>query len=139
MSRKEKNWWIVAGVLIMVYALAPVAWIVSLSFKSPGDLTNGKFLPTDASTQNYKGIFTGAGADLFLPALRNSFGICLIATFISCILAMFAAYAIARLDFPGKRLILSAALGVAIFPVIAIGVTPVRLAERRTRAAPVAA
>ncbi len=36
---------------------------------------------------------------------------------------MFAAYAIARLDFPGKRLILSAALAVAIFPVISI-VTP---------------
>jgi multiple sugar transport system permease protein len=36
---------------------------------------------------------------------------------------MFAAYAIARLDFRGKRLILSAALGVAIFPVISI-VTP---------------
>ena len=123
MARREKNWWIVAGVLIMVYALAPVAWIVSLSFKSPGDLTNGKFLPSDATGQNYKGIFTGAGADLFLPALRNSFGICLIATFISCILAMFAAYAIARLDFPGKKIILGTALGVAIFPVISI-VTP---------------
>jgi len=123
MSRKEKNWWIVAGVLIVVYALFPVAWIVSLSFKAPGDLANGQFLPTDATSENYKGIFTGPGGDLFLPALRNSFGICLIATFISCLLAMFAAYAIARLDFPGKKLILGTALGVAIFPVISI-VTP---------------
>jgi len=123
MSRKEKNWWIVAGVLIMVYALAPVAWIVSLSFKAPGDLANGQFLPTEASTVNYEGIFTGSGADLFLPSLRNSFGICLIATGISCLLAMFAAYAIARLDFPGKKFILGTALGVAIFPVISI-VTP---------------
>jgi len=123
MSRKEKNWWIVAGVLIVVYALFPVAWIVSLSFKAPSDLANGQFLPTDATSENYKGIFTGAGGDLFLPALRNSFGICLIATLISCVLAMFAAYAIARLDFPGKRLILGTALAVAIFPVISI-VTP---------------
>jgi multiple sugar transport system permease protein len=36
---------------------------------------------------------------------------------------MFAAYAIARLDFPGKKIILSTALAVAIFPVISI-VTP---------------
>ena len=36
---------------------------------------------------------------------------------------MFAAYAIARLDFPGKKLILTTALAVAIFPVISI-VTP---------------
>ena len=68
-------------------------------------------------------ILTGNASDLFLPALRNCFGICLIATAISCLLAMFAAYAIARLDFPGKKLILSTALVVAIFPVISI-VTP---------------
>ena len=123
MSTKEKTWWVVAGVAIVIYALFPVAWIVSLSFKAPGDLANGQFLPTDASTVNYSTIFTGSGADLFLPALRNSFGICLIATFISCVLAMFAAYAIARLDFPGKKFILGTALGVAIFPVISI-VTP---------------
>ena len=123
MSRKEKNWWIVAGVLIVIYALFPIAWIVSLSFKAPSDLANGQFLPSNASAENYKLILTGDASDLFLPALRNSFGICLIATFISCILAMFAAYAIARLDFPGKRLILGTALAVAIFPVISI-VTP---------------
>jgi multiple sugar transport system permease protein len=123
MTRKEKNWWIVAGVLIVVYALAPIAWIVSLSFKAPSDLANKQFLPTDASTENYKLILTGDASDLFLPALRNSFGICLIATLISCVLAMFAAYAIARLDFPGKKFILGTALGVAIFPVISI-VTP---------------
>ena len=68
-------------------------------------------------------IITGDASELFLPALRNSFGICLIATAIACVLSMFAAYAIARLDFPGKRLILSTALAVAIFPVISI-VTP---------------
>jgi multiple sugar transport system permease protein len=102
MSRKEKNWWIVGGILIVVYALFPVAWIVSLSFKAPSDLANGQFLPTDPTSENYQGIFSGAGGDLFLPALRNSFGICLIATAISCVLAMFAAYAIARLDFRGR-------------------------------------
>jgi multiple sugar transport system permease protein len=123
MSRREKFWWIVAGIAILVYCLFPIAWIVSVSFKAPSDLANGQFLPTDPSNQNYSEILTGGSKDLFLPALRNSFGICLIATAISCLLAMFAAYAIARLDFPGKRLILSTALVVAIFPVISI-VTP---------------
>ena len=123
MSRREKTWWSVAGVAILIYSLFPIAWILALSFKPPPDIANGQFLPTDFSWENYSIILTGAASDLFLPALRNSFGICLIATFISCVLAMFAAYAIARLDFPGKRLILSAALAVAIFPVISI-VTP---------------
>jgi multiple sugar transport system permease protein len=123
MSRREKSWWLVAGLVIVVYALFPVAWIVSLSLKGSADLANGQFLPTRLSWSNYQLILTGSASDLFLPALRNSFGICLIATAISCVLAMFAAYAIARLDFPGKKLILSTALAVAIFPVISI-VTP---------------
>ena len=109
--------------MILLYCLFPIAWIVSLSFKDPSDISNESFLPTTFTGVNYSEIFTGSASDLFLPALRNSFGICLIATFISCILSMFAAYAIARLDFPGKKLILSTALVVAIFPVISI-VTP---------------
>jgi multiple sugar transport system permease protein len=91
--------------------------------KAPADIANGQFMPTRITGENYSTILTGSASDLFLPALRNSFGICLIATAISCLLAMFAAYAIARLDFPGKKLILSTALAVAIFPVISI-VTP---------------
>jgi multiple sugar transport system permease protein len=123
MSRRERNWWIVGGIAIVIYALFPIVWIVSLSLKAPSDIANGQFLPTTPSWENYSTILTGAASGLFLPALRNSFGICLIATAISCILSMFAAYAIARLDFRGKKLILSTALGVAIFPVISI-VTP---------------
>ena len=123
MSTRERNWWLVGGLAIVVYALFPVAWIVSLSLKAPADIANGRFLPTAATLGNYQNILTGTASELFLPALRNSFGICLIATAISCVLSMFAAYAIARLDFPGKKLILSTALGVAIFPVISI-VTP---------------
>jgi len=123
MSTKKKVYWWIGGAIIVIYALFPIAWIVSISLKAPSDIANGQFLPTSPTGENYSQILTGSASDLFLPSLRNSFGICLIATFISCILAMFAAYAIARLDFPGKRLILSTALVVAIFPVISI-VTP---------------
>jgi multiple sugar transport system permease protein len=123
MSTRTKVWWWVGGAVIVLYALFPIAWIVSISLKAPSDIANGQFLPTKLSWSNYETILTGSASDLFLPSLRNSFGICLIATALSCLLAMFAAYAIARLDFPGKRLILSTALVVAIFPVISI-VTP---------------
>jgi multiple sugar transport system permease protein len=123
LSRREQVLWWVGGALIVLYALFPVAWIVSVSLKAPGDLSNGQFLPTEATTENYALILTGSASDLFLPALRNSLGITLIATLISVVLAMFAAYAIARLEFPGKKVILTTALAVAIFPVISI-VTP---------------
>ncbi len=123
MSTRNKVLWGVGGAVIVIYCLFPIAWIVSVSMKAPSDLSNGQFLPTEFTWDNYRLILTGSASDLFLPALRNSFAICLIATAISCLLAMFAAYAIARLDFPGKKLILSTALVVAIFPVISI-VTP---------------
>ncbi|MCF6507850.1 carbohydrate ABC transporter permease [Blastococcus sp. MG754426] len=123
MSTRRKVMWWIGGAIIVVYALFPIAWIISISLKAPSDIANGQFLPSDVSWVNYETILTGDASELFLPALRNSFGICLIATAISCLLAMFAAYAIARLDFPGKKVILSTALAVAIFPVISI-VTP---------------
>jgi multiple sugar transport system permease protein len=123
MSRRHRFWWIVGGILVVVYALFPIAWIIALSFKAPSDISNGQFLPTEPTWDNYNEIITGSASDIFIPALRNSLGICLIATALACVLSMFAAYAIARLDFNGKKLILSTALAVAIFPVISI-VTP---------------
>ena len=56
----------------------------------------------------------------FHDALLNSFGIAIIATVLSVILATLAAYAIARLEFKGKRLVLSLALAIAMFPVVAL-------------------
>ncbi|MBO0922270.1 carbohydrate ABC transporter permease [Cellulomonas sp. zg-ZUI222] len=123
MSGRTKAWWWVGGILIVLYCLFPVAWIVSLSLKAPADLDDGSFLPTSVSWQNYQLILTGGASDLFLPALRNSVGICLIATGIAVVLAALCAYAVARLDFPGKALVLGLALGVSMFPVISI-VTP---------------
>ena len=115
---------------ILVWCLLPVAWIISLSFKSVAETTVGspQFLPEEATTQNYKDLWdwpfvgdpaTGAAAD-FQDALRNSIGISLIATVLSVILATFAAYAIARLEFKGKRLVLSLALAIAMFPVVSL-------------------
>lgn len=122
-TSRQTLWWWIVGVLIFVYCLFPVLWIVSLSFKTPSDVFSNDFFPTNWVIDNYNLILVGDAQDLFLPALRNSIGISLLATLIAVILAMFAAYAIARLDFPGKKIVLSAALAVAIFPVISI-VTP---------------
>ena len=109
--------WAIGAVLVILYALIPVAWIVSLSFKAGDDINNQKFWPTNFSWDNYDIVFS---SDLFTTALRNSVGIALISTTISVVLATIAAYAIARLEFPGKRLILGVALAITVFPIIAI-------------------
>ncbi|MEN0129020.1 MAG: carbohydrate ABC transporter permease [Brevundimonas sp.] len=123
LSTKLKIWWAVITVLVLVYALLPVLSIIATSFKLPSQLNLGTFWPKTWTTTNYEEILTGSAKDLFLPSLRNSIGISLIATAIAVVLATLAAYAIARLDFRGKRLVLTTALGVSIFPVVSI-VTP---------------
>jgi multiple sugar transport system permease protein len=116
-SRWGKVGWVVGAVLIVVYTLVPIVWIASLSFKAGDDINNKKFLPSKWSLDNYRSVFD---TNLFTSALRNSVGISLIATVISVTLATFAAYAIARLEFRGKKLVLSIALAIAMFPTVAL-------------------
>jgi len=114
---KKQRWWIVGSIVVILYTALPVLWIISLSFKTGAQLTDGNFFPRDWSFDNYKAVL---GQDLFTSALRNSIGISLIATTLSVVIATLAAYAIARLDFPGKKLILSTALAIAIFPAVSL-------------------
>jgi multiple sugar transport system permease protein len=116
----KKVGWGVANVLVLLYAFIPVLWIVSLSLKGGDTLNDGKFVPTNPTFDAYSKIFDNND---FLRALINSIGICLIATGIALVLATMAAYAIARLDFPGKRTIVAVSLLIAMFPQIAL-VTP---------------
>lgn len=122
-SDKTRTWLGLVSIPIIIYTLIPILWILSLSLKPTANLADGKFIPQEISGDNYRLILTGDARGLFLPALANSVVVCLVATLISVVLAMFAAYAIARLDFPGKKLILTTALAVSIFPVISL-VTP---------------
>ena len=105
------------AIAIVAWALLPVAWIVSLSLKAGDDIQSRRFLPTVWTLDNYRTVFR---TPLFTSALRNSVGVSLIATAISIVLATFAAYAIARLELRGKRLVLGFALAVATFPVVSI-------------------
>jgi multiple sugar transport system permease protein len=104
-------------VLVIGWTLFPVLWILSLSFKPESGINNQKFLPDSFTLENYRTVFN---TPLFTSALRNSIFISLIATLLSVIIATVAAYAIARLEFPGKKLILSLALAIAMFPAVSL-------------------
>jgi multiple sugar transport system permease protein len=105
-------------VVVLFYALVPVAWILSLSLKTPETIGDQKFFPSDVTMDNYSAVFAeGLG---FNRALFNSIGIALITTILALAFASMAAYAITRLDFPGKTLILAGALAVSMFPAISV-------------------
>jgi multiple sugar transport system permease protein len=114
---RERSLWGTGIAAVVAFSLIPIVWIISLSLKDPSTLADGNFFPSKWSFENYKGIFKQT---IFTDALRNSIGIAIIATMIAVALAAMAAYAISRLDFPGKTLILSAALAIAMFPPISI-------------------
>jgi multiple sugar transport system permease protein len=113
----ERLFWRLGSLLVIAYALLPVAWILSLSLKPAADLSDRRFLPLQVSLEHYGAIFADAQ---FPAALWNSIGIASIATLLSVLIAMFAAYAIVRLRFRGRQLVLGAALSIAMFPPVAI-------------------
>ncbi len=113
--------WTVVNILVVLYALFPVLWILSLSLKPTSSVKDGKLIPSEITFDNYKGIFSG---DIFTSALINSIGIGLITTVIAVVVGGMAAYAVARLAFPGKRLLIGVALLIAMFPQISL-VTPI--------------
>ncbi len=119
--------WTVVNILVILYALFPVLWILSLSLKPTSSVKDGKLIPAEITFENYKGIFSG---DAFSSALINSIGIGLITTVIAVVIGGMAAYAVARLAFPGKQVLVGVALLIAMFPQISL-VTPLFNIERR--------
>jgi len=113
----ETLFWRVGSLVVIAYALFPVAWILSLSLKPAADLNDNRFVPREISLEHYRAIFADAQ---FPAALWNSIGIAAVSTLLAVSLAMFAAYAIVRLHFRGRALILGAALFIAMFPPVAV-------------------
>jgi multiple sugar transport system permease protein len=116
---REYALWSIAILAVIVVALVPVVWLISISLKPTDAVTDGNFLPSEISFDNYKSLFEGGIDDSpFIKPLINSILIALSTTVIAITFASFAAYAIARLEFPGKRVILAGALAIAMFPPI---------------------
>jgi multiple sugar transport system permease protein len=113
----DRLFWGAGSLVVIVYALLPVVWIVSLSLKPAGRLDDRRLIPTEITFEHYRAIFSGP---TFPSALWNSIGIASCSTLLAIALAAFAAYAVVRLEFPGRRLVLAAALSIAMFPPIAI-------------------
>ena len=114
---RQRSGWSLAFIVVVVVSLVPVFWLLMLSLKTPASATDGSFIPHHWTLDNYRDIFKQS---VFTAALRNSIGIGLISTALAVLLASSAAYAIARLDFPGKQAILAVALMVTLFPQVSL-------------------
>jgi multiple sugar transport system permease protein len=100
----------VAVVLIAVWTTAPFVWLIISSLSYKVDLLERplRWIPARITLENYTELLVGRGeaaqnAAQFTAALKNSLIVALGATAICLILGTFAAYALARITFPGSR------------------------------------
>jgi multiple sugar transport system permease protein len=127
--RKQKGpsgagtpWWLwVCVFAIVVFCLAPFYWLVSISLKTGPDLASSSLVPPHPTLDNYSSVFKDKD---FVHALGNSAIVSLTTTVLALVVGSFCAYALARLRFPAKFVLLALVLSITTFPPIAIA-TPV--------------
>ena len=107
----------VAVVLIMLFCLFPFYWLINTSLKTGSDLSSAELVPPNPSLKNYESIFEDSN---FTTALKNSVIIAGTTTILALLIGSFAGYALARLRFRFKFLILAIVLSITTFPPIAI-------------------
>jgi multiple sugar transport system permease protein len=112
------------GVLfILIWGLAPFYWMVVVALRDSTFTFDTTPWPTHVTLDNFRdALATDKGND-FLGAIGNSLIISLTTTVIAVLVGVFTAYALARLDFPGKGLVTGVILAASMFPGIAL-VTP---------------
>ena len=119
----KKIWHYVGVIFIMFWGLAPFYWMLITALRDSAHTFDTTPWPTHVTLQNfYDALATDKGND-FLGAIGNSLIISLSTTAIAVAVGVFTAYAIARLDFPGKGIVTGVILAASMFPGIAL-VTP---------------
>jgi trehalose/maltose transport system permease protein len=103
--------------LVVIYALFPFYWAVVSSFKSGVALFDFALLPRHPALDNYLAVFR---EQPFARNIFNSFVVALSTVAISLALALTASYALGRVTFRGRSLLLMVVLGVSMFPQVAV-------------------
>jgi len=87
--------------LIAIFALAPLLWMLSVSFMAPGEASSfpPPLLPRHPTLANYISLFTGAD---MARHLLNSVALAVMATLLSLTFNVTAGYAFAKLRFRGR-------------------------------------
>lgn len=102
-------------VLLAVLSLAPLLWMLSVSFMQTGEASHfpPPLLPTHATLGNYRELFVRAGIGRFL---FNSFLISTCVMVLSVLFNTLAGYAFAKLRFKGRDRTFQALLAALVIP-----------------------
>lgn len=114
---RERGLLLLGVAFIILYCLAPFYWMIVSSLKA-NPLLDQALVPTSPTLANYKEVFSSENN--FQYALRNSVIVAGTTTILALLIGVFSAYALARLQFRAKKLVLGAVLATAMFPLIAL-------------------
>lgn len=123
--RRPSTWWpttrmYIGLAVIIVWGLAPFYWMIVTAFRNVGYTFDTTPWPTHVTLDNFRTAFSTSLGNHFGAALVNSVIIGVITTALAMLVGVFAAYALARLEFPGKYLVLGFILGASMFPGVAL-------------------
>jgi multiple sugar transport system permease protein len=110
-------------VIVIVWGLAPFYWMIVTAFRNVGYTYDTAFWPTHVTMDNFTTAFSTKLGNHFGRALLNSVLIGVVTTIVAMIIGVFAAYALARLEFKGKFYVVGFILAASMFPGVAL-VTP---------------
>jgi trehalose/maltose transport system permease protein len=103
--------------ILFVYTVFPFYWAINTSLMSGTELFEPRPLPPDPAWGNYVAIFR---EQPFGRQILNSVFVAVSVVLLALALAVLAAYALGRIAFRGRRLLLFTILGVSMFPQIAV-------------------
>lgn len=103
--------------VIVVFSVFPFYYAVVTSFASGTALFRVNYLPSGFDLRNYQAVL---GSKNFLYSIGNSLIIATLTVGLSLFLGVTASYALARVRFRGRGLLLMTILAVSMFPQIAV-------------------
>jgi multiple sugar transport system permease protein len=106
--------------LILLWSLIPIYWALKTSVQTESDAraTPVQYFPTSPTLQNYRTLLSGGGdvPDQIRRSAVNIVVECGLATVVTVVLATLAAYAFARMQFKGRRVLFYSVLATMAFP-----------------------
>jgi trehalose/maltose transport system permease protein len=105
--------------LVTIVSVYPFLYAVSTSFKTGSALFDPSLWPRGASLDNYVSLLSG-GEQPFLRHVLNSIVVSVSVVVLSLALGVTAAYALGRIPFKGRGLLLVTILAVSMFPQVAV-------------------
>ncbi|MBP6221470.1 MAG: carbohydrate ABC transporter permease [Limnohabitans sp.] len=108
-----------AATVLVLVSVFPFLYALATSFKTGASLFDSSLLPSSVSWRNYSSLFTLAEQP-FGRHILNSVMVSVVVVTLSLFLGISAAYALGRITFKGRGLLLTAILGVSMFPQVAV-------------------